>query len=164
MDKKDKVLRRRALVDLDIITVNLWDREGENKKIADEFIKKIEKREFLIITPFSLLEIVTKWKNDALKDDIEEFYIKNSHEILSNKDVDKRIKLLNIDDIKILKDLEKRGVKGEDALLVLITSIFKIDYLVTFNRKHLRNKEGEINQVLREDGLEAIKIIGPEMI
>ena len=156
--------KKSVLVDLDVITVKLWDNQGKNKKIAEEFVKKAEEKIFLIITPFSLLETVSKWKYNALKDDIEEFYIKNSYKILSNNDVDQRIELLNIDDIKILKILEKIGVKGEDALLILVTSIFKIDYLVTFNRKHLRNKEKEINRILVEVGLKTIKIIGPEMI
>ena len=156
--------KKKVLIDLDIVTVNLWDRKGENKKIASDFVKKIGKKDFLVITPFSLLETVAKWKYNALKDDIEEFYIKNSDQILSNKDVDKKMVELKINDIKILENLEKNGVKGEDALLILITSIFGIDYLVTFNRKHLRNKEADINKILKEEGLNAIKIIGPEMI
>jgi len=156
--------KKSVLVDLDVITVKLWDNQGKNKKIAEEFVKKAEEKIFLIITPFSLLETVSKWKYDALKDNLEEFYIKNSYKVLSNNDVDQRIELLNINDIKILKILEKTEVKGEDTLLVLITSIFKIDYLVIFNRKHLRNKEKEINEILAEVGLKTIKIIGPEMI
>ena len=156
--------KKKVLIDLDIVTVNLLDRKGENKKIASDFVKKIGKKYFLVITPFSLLETVAKWKYNALKDDIEEFYIKNSDQILSNKDVDKKMVELKINDIKILENLEKNGVKGEDALLILITSIFGIDYLVTFNRKHLRNKEADINKILKEEGLNAIKIIGPEMI
>ncbi len=156
--------KKKVLVDLDIITVNLWDNKGENKKIASDFVKKVEKKDFLVITPFSLLETVAKWKYDALKDDIEEFYIKNSYQIISNKDVDEKIEERKINDIKILEDLEKDGVKGEDALLILITSIFEIDYLITFNRKHLRNREADINNILKEEGLNTIKIIGPEMI
>ena len=156
--------KKKVLIDLDIVTVNLLDRKGENKKIASDFVKKIGKKDFLVITPFSLLETVAKWKYNALKDDIEEFYIKNSDQILSNKDVDKKMVELKINDIKILENLEKNGVKGEDALLILITSIFGIDYLVTFNRKHLRNREADINNILKEEGLNTIKIIGPEMI
>ena len=97
--------KKKVLIDLDIVTVNLWDRKGENKKIASDFVKKIGKKYFLVITPFSLLETVAKWKYNALKDDIEEFYIKNSDQILSNKDVDKKMVELKINDIKILEDL-----------------------------------------------------------
>jgi len=160
----NKVSKKKILVDLDIITVNLWDSKGENKKIADEFIRKIKEKKVFMVTPFSLLETVSKWKYIELKDDIEEFYIKNSYKLLSNKDVDKKIESMGIDDIKILKNLERSGIKGEDALLVLIVSIFRIDYLVTFNRKHLRNKEDVINKILKEEGLGIIKIIGPETI
>ena len=53
------------------------------------------------------------------------------------------------------------GVKEEDVVLVVISSIFDIDYLVTFNRKHLKSKEKEINEVLRKNGIKCIKIILP---
>lgn len=39
-----------------------------------------------------------------------------------------------------------------------------IDFLITFNRKHLRNKEEEINKILIKEGLRTVKIVGPEKI
>lgn len=154
----------KLLVDLDVVTVALWEKEDGRKENAIKFINRIKNNEFFVITPFSLLELIAKWKYVSLKDDIEEFYIKQSKQILSNKDVDKKIEFMNIDDIKILKELEKKGVKEEDALLVLITSIFNIDYLVTLNRRHLRNKCNIIKEVLKENGLRIIKIVSPEEI
>ena len=41
------------------------------------------------------------------------------------------------------------------------TYIFDIDYLVTFNRKHLRDKEKEINNVLKKNGIGTIRIVQP---
>lgn len=157
-------LKKKILIDLDVITVELWDSKGENKRIANEFIRRVENKEFFVVTPYSLLELVSKWKYTALKDEIEEFYLKKSDMTLSNKDVDAKIDSIGIDDVSILLELERNAVKGEDALLALISSIFDIDYLVTFNRKHLRNKTKIINEVLKENGLKPIQIVGPEEI
>lgn len=116
------------------------------------------------MTPFFLLELVSKWKYDQLKDFIEEFYLKFTNEMLSNEDLDKRIDLIGVDDEKIITELISRGIKGEDALLVLTTSIFDVDYLVTFNRIHLKSKKNEINEVLKKHGAKAIRIAGPEEV
>ena len=58
----------------------------------------------------------------------------------------------------------KINIKPEDAFLVLITSIFDINYLITFNRKHLKNNENKINEVLKRNGLKIIKIVEPNEI
>lgn len=53
------------------------------------------------------------------------------------------------------------GVKEEDAVLVVVTSLFSLGYLVTYNRKHLRDKVGVINRVLSKNGFREIKISSP---
>ena len=82
--------------------------------------------------------------------------------MISNEDLDERIESIGIDDKKIIKELISQGVKDEDALLILAASIFEADYLVTFNRIHLKNKKEAINEVLNKNGIKTIKIIGPE--
>ena len=47
----------------------------------------------------------------------------------------------------MLVELVDIGVKEEDVILVIASSIFEVDYLVTFNRKHLKSKEREINNI-----------------
>ena len=84
--------------------------------------------------------------------------------MLSNEDLDEKIESIGIDDEKIINELRENGIKDEDSLLVLVTSIFNVDYLVTFNRVHLKNKKDIINQVLNKNGLKQIKIIGPEEV
>ena len=54
------------------------------------------------------------------------------------------------------------GIKREDAALVLVASLFSFDYLVTFNRMHLKNKKEESNKILKEWKLPTIQILGPE--
>ena len=65
---------------------------------------------------------------------------------------------------KLTKELLETGVKEEDAVLVVVTSLFSLGYLVTYNRKHLRSKSKEINEVLEKYGLRKISILLPTEI
>jgi len=154
--------RKKIIIDLDVVTVSIWNKRGKQVEIANNFIDRVKKGGFYVITPFFLLELVSKWKYSQLKDYIEEFYLKFTNNMLSNEDLDKRIDSINIDDEKIIAELKNNGVKGEDSLLVLVASIFDADYLITFNRIHLKNKREAINEVLKKNGIRAIDIIGPE--
>ena len=152
----------KILIDLDVLTVAFW--KGNKKEIAQKLLSRVKNREFIVITPyFLLLNLLKKWTYLDLKDKIQDFYLKNS-EMLTNIEIDSKIKSLGIDDIRILKELIKINIKSEDAFLVLITSIFDINYLITFNRKHLKNNENKINEVLKRNGLKIIKIVEPNEI
>ncbi len=152
---------RSQLSDLDVVTVAFWDK-GKNGNLGRGLVLRIKQKELDMITPFYLLEHLTKWRHITLKEQIEDFYIKNSSKLLTNEDVDTKIDELGIDDIRVLLELQSKGIKEDDAFIVLVTSIFDADYLVTFNRKHLRNKEKEINEVLKKNELRTIRIVGPE--
>ena len=138
------------MIDLDIVTVSIWDSKGENVKLAIKFTDRIKNKEFYVATPFYLLEHLMQWKHIRLKEQIENFYIKNSDRLITSEDIETRIDELEIDDVKILSELQSHDVKEEDAFIVLVAAIFDIDYLVTFNRKHLRGKKKEINDVLKK--------------
>ena len=155
--------KKKIVVDLDVVTVAKWDK-GKNGDLGRSFLLRIKNKEFDVVTPFYLLGHLDKWKHITLKEKIENFYLKNSTTLLTNEDVDEKIEDLGIDDIKILLELQSHDIKEEDAFIVLVTSIFELDYLVTFNRKHLRNKEKEINEILAKNGLKNIKIAGPEEV
>ena len=155
---------KKIIIDLDIVTVSIWDKKGENVKLAVKFINRVKNKEFQTVTPFYLLGHLEKWRYISLKEKIEDFYIKNSDKMVTNDDIDAKIDDLEIDDEKILLELQSNGVKEEDAFIVLIASIFDIDNLITFNRKHLRNKKREINEVLKKNGLKTIQISGPEEV
>jgi len=163
--KKQKLkIKRKIIVDLDVVTVSIWDKKGENVELAIRFINRIKNKEFYVLTPFFLLELVSKWRYSQLKDHIEEFYLKFTDKMLSNEDVDEKIDLIAIDDEKIITELKNKDVKGEDSLLALVASIFEVEYLITFNRVHLKNKKDAINEVLKKNGLRTIKIAGPEEV
>jgi len=151
------------MIDLDVITVAMWDK-SKGGNLGRALVARVKQKEFEMIASFYLLQHLDKWKHITLKEQIEDFYIKNSTTLLTNDDVDSKLDELEVDDEKVLLELQSKDVKEEDAFIVLIASIFELDYLVTLNRKHLRNKEKEIHDVLKKHGLKAITIVGPEEI
>ncbi len=150
-------MKMKILIDLDILTVALWNRNKE----AIKFLERVKNGEFDVYTPFALFETVGKWKYERLKTEISGFYELYSKRIISSSEAAEKIERLNLEGRKISEEFTKEGIKEEDSTLVLIASIFDIDILVTFNRKHLRNKRVVINEVLRKHGLKGIKILLP---
>jgi predicted nucleic acid-binding protein len=147
------------VIDLDVVTVNLW--KGSQAQEAEKFIEKVENRHFDVIVPYTLIELAKKWQYIELKEKVIMFYKKNATEI-NAADVEKKLKSFRINDKEFVINLVAHGIKEEDVALVMITSLFKADYLVTFNRKHLRNKEREICEVLNNFNLPKIKIRTPQ--
>lgn len=156
-------MKKSMLIDLDVVTVGKWD-NSLNGDLARKLMKKVEKKDFILVTPFYLIEHLFSWRNIALREKIEEFYLKNSEKILTNEDVDSKIEEIGSDDIFLLKSLKNNNIKEEDAFIVMVTSLFNLDFLVTFNRVHLKNNKEKINEVLKENGLRTIKIVGPEEV
>ena len=150
-------MKKKILLDLDVITVALWDRNKE----AMEFLERVKKNEFDLYTPHTLLELIDKWRHDKLKNEIKRFYELYSRQIISLQNIveEGRRKNLNIENTtKILLD---EDIKEEDAALIVIASLFGLDYLVTYNRKHLLNKVNTINEILSKNEFEKIEIKAP---
>ena len=156
-------MKIKILVDLDVVTVGSWDK-GSNGDLARKLMSRLKNKEFYLVTPFYLLEHVLKWENQWLKESIENFYLKCSDLLLTNDDIDAKIEDRNIDDKNILLGLQSHNIKEEDSFIVLVTALFDLDYLITFNRVHLKNKKKIISEVLKENGLKQINIAGPEEV
>ncbi|GEM_PF-4902844 len=154
-------MRKKIIVDLDVVTVALWDNKGDNFKIADSFIRRLQAKEFYLVSPFFLIELVLKWRHEELKERIKEFYLVNSDKLLSDTNIAAQAENKGADPNAVLLELIGLGIKDEDALLVFVSALFESDYLVTFNRKHLRNKSEAINEVLRRCELNEVNIVLP---
>lgn len=148
-----KIQKKKIIVDLDVTTLAFWDKKDENK-----IIEKIKSNKLEMITPYILLEHLSKWDYRKLAEEISNFYEKYSSQIITTQNLLEATESFHINYRKLLLKIINVGVKEEDVVLVVICSFFEIDYLVTFNRKHLKNKEKEINEVLKENGLKPIKI------
>ncbi len=155
-------MKKRILVDLDVVTVGSWDK-GENGDLARDLMQRIKNRDFEMVTPSLLLERIAKWENRNVAERVKEFYDKNSGLKLTDNDIRQKIREAGVNDAKLLKGLRMRGIGGQDAFLVLIATLFGLE-MVTFNRKTLRSKEQAIKEVMGNHGINAARIIGPEQL
>ena len=154
-------MKKRIIVDLDVTTVAKWDK-SQNGDLGRKFIIRVEKGEFEMIIPYIILNLINEWRHKKLVKEIRDFYDTYSEDIISVINLEEKIIKLNIDRTTLTSALESLHIKDEDTILVIIASIFGVDYLVTFNRKHLKNNEVKINNVLQKYGLKTIKIVLPD--
>ena len=160
MSKKPNLeTKKRIIIDLDVITLAFWDKKDEAK-----IIERTQSGKFYMVTPYIILEHLSRWNHRKLAVEIASFYEVYSSQIVTAQNILDKSNDMGVDYKELLFKLVNLGVKEEDVVLVIISSIFDVDYLVTFNKKHLRNKEKEINEVLRKNGIKTIKIVFPEEI
>ncbi len=150
---------KKIIVDLDVVTLAFWDKKDEAS-----LIERIKANKFEMVCPYIILNHLLKWNYKKLADEIREFYEKYSSEIVTAKILLEKTEEINVEYYKLLSELINIGVKEEDVVLVIVSSLFNIDYLITFNRKHLKNKEKEIGEVLDKYGIRAIKIKTPSEV
>ncbi len=154
-------MRPLIIIDLDVITVHLW--KGSQEKEAAKFIEKVESNCFDVIVPYTLKELAEKWKYADLRDKVITFYNENASEI-SIEEIEEKLESFGVNDKEFVISLITHGIKEEDAALVMVASLFRADYLVTFNKKHLRSKESEICKALSIFNLPKIKIRTPQEV
>ena len=154
-------MKNKIIIDLDVVTVGKWDKD-KNGDLARKFIIRAEKGEFEMHTPYIILDLISEWKHAKLVKEIKEFYDIYSQDIISVINLEDKIIKLNVDRKALTSDLKSYDIKDEDIILVIIASIFEVDYLVTFNRKHLKNNEVKISNVLQKYKLKTIKIALPD--
>ncbi len=157
--KREADERPSAIIDLDVITVAHW--KGMQKQEADKILARVMAKEFYVVTPFILVELLLGWRDKNLVQRIEDFYSENTDMWLSDRMIEEQAKAIGVDLDNLIKELEASGVKQEDSVLVVIAAIFKVDCLITFNRKHLSGKKDVINDILKEAGLQSISITNP---
>lgn len=154
-------MKKKVLIDLDVIVVGKWYKKDERKEKAMKFLDKAMKREFFVVSPLVMLEMISEWKDTKLKSKIIEFYATFTDMFVEESSVIEYVNARSEFE-RLVAEMMSMGVKDEDAFLVLAASAEKLDYLVTFNRKHLKNKEDIINGILRRNSLNEIKIVMPE--
>lgn len=156
-------MKKKILIDIDVVSVAKYYVNDKDYTITKPFVDRAESGEFEMHTPYTLLEVVSRWKDGAVKKKVLDFYYLFSTEILSIEKVTSRFNELKIRREKLIPIFEKHGIKEEDATLVLIASSFQLK-LITLNRKHLWNRREEINKILKENGLDEIEIMLPNEI
>ncbi|MEK6887714.1 MAG: hypothetical protein AABX14_02085 [Candidatus Aenigmatarchaeota archaeon] len=157
MVEKIKKAKKKIMIDLDVVTTAIWDKKRESL----EFLERVKKGEFSVYTPFAILDTLSSWQHEGLKDSIKGFYELYSTRIISAEEYLEKSSGMKIDGKKVSDDLAKVGIKEEDALLVVVSAIFGLDAIVTYNRKHLHKNKDIINEILRRHKLNEICILLP---
>lgn len=156
--------RKKIMIDLDVVTVGIWEKSDPRRDTAREFMERAESKEFGIVTLSTTLNLTQEWKDKALSGEIRRFYAENTDRFIDDMELFDALKSRGIEINELLDSFDKHGIKEEDVLLVLTCSTQGLDCLVTFNKKHLRNKTEEINKTLREFKLPEIRILFPQEV
>ncbi len=161
--KTDGAERRKIMIDLDVVTVAMWDK-SENGDSGRKLLQRVVQGEFSMVTPQRLFDLISEWKHQPLVMKIKNFYDVYSETIISALKLEKQMGEMRVDRKVLMNELEALSIKEEDIILVIIASLFDVGCLATFNRKHLKNNEVRINNVLRKQGLKGITIALPNEI
>src|SRR3989344_7425741 len=111
-------MKKKIIIDLDVVTVGKWDR-GKNGNTSRRLIRRVINKEFYLITPTLLIELVRKWKYENLKFHIEEFYSKNSDELVERLQIIEEILAKEVDFEEVFGKFIEIGIKEEDITLIL---------------------------------------------
>ncbi len=156
--------KKRIMVDLDVITVAYFPSNDLRKEYCLSFIERANKGEFEIITPSNFEILLRKWKFRELRDKILDFYKDATTKFIDKIEIIAGLNIKKISFDEIEEEFKSQGIKEEDILIILIASIQDLDYVISYNRKHLKNMEKKINEVLKRNGLSEIRIMSPNEI
>ena len=157
-------MKKKIVVDLDVVTVGIWKKMDERRVEAIKLMKRIENKEFEIVMLSSTLNLVEKWNNVGLSTNIRDYYSKNTNHFIDDLEIFNFLRKYNVSASEIINEFLKKGIKREDIMLILACVTVKVDNLVTFNRKHLKNNNQIINEILKKNKLHPIKVVYPNEI
>ncbi|MFB6209174.1 MAG: hypothetical protein ABEJ56_03475 [Candidatus Nanohaloarchaea archaeon] len=155
----------KAVVDIDVFTIALWDKQDDRKEHAEEVLKKIENGEIELHIPLLLFQQIHEWKHGDLATRIAEFQFKHSKELIDVRELENSIES---ETGKLVSEIIEEGMdrlenmNESDLNLVLYVSGLKLGHLITFDKKHLLNRQKELNKFLKEQELTEIEIKSPE--
>lgn len=93
-DKKTVSMGRKEKVcmDLDVVTVGLSEEKHPRRQEALEMLKRIQNREFFVISLLSLLRLPEKWRNKALAKNITDCYFAHTDKHVDDAEIFDRLK------------------------------------------------------------------------
>ena len=151
---------KKVLIDLDVITTAIWDRNKESL----EFLSYAEQGKYTISTPlFLLFHILRNWKYKKLADRIFKEFDKITDIFLQESKINKELEQKTGLTLRLLirKASKELDINPQDATIVLYASLSLVDEIITYNRKHMKNKEKEIGEFLKKYNLHVPKIALP---
>jgi predicted nucleic acid-binding protein len=149
---------KKVLIDLNVYIAAEWDK----KKEAIEFLGKV--RKYNVIPPVLILfYILRNWKYRKLVDKIFNVIDKVTTTYVGTAQTNlKSIQLVNLPLRIFVRRISKSvGIPLDDARLIAYAALNEAEFLVTYDKKHLKNKEKEIADFLKKYNLLPLKIILP---
>jgi len=157
-------MKKKIIIDLDVVTIGVWKKADPRKEESLKFMTRVKAKEFEVIMLSSTLNLLDKWKYTELSKVIRDFYVENTDLFLDEIEIFEFLNKQKINSAVIIDTLLKKGIKREDILLILACVTTNADYLVTLNRRHLKNNADLINSVLTYYKLRRIKVVHPNEI
>ncbi len=157
-------MKNKIVIDLDVVTVGIWKKADKRRAEAIKFMKRIKNKQFEVVMLSSTLNLVEKWNNIELSTSIKDFYYENTNHFLEDSEIFNFLRKYKVGASAIIDEFLKKGIKQEDIMLILACSAVKADYLITFNRRHLKNNADVINAILSKNKLHKIKVVYPNEI
>lgn len=116
--------------------------------------------------PDTFLEILKSWEYVELMRRVRGWYAKNAKSIISSEEALRELtaKIGLSEETLIEKLASEAEMKREDAFLVLIGMGGGAEYIVTWNKAHLRDKREKIEEIGTKLGLRVPKIVFPTEI
>lgn len=138
-----------------------YSRKFDDKKTrAMDLIREVKSGKHELYTPFTLMDIINVWRIDYLRNKIKKFFAIYSVEIVSAERINTLANRIGVDLGGLKESFMELGIKEEDSFLIMIASLLNLE-LKTFNKKHLINKQAEINRTLKESNMGGISISEP---
>ncbi len=119
-------MKKKILVDLDVITVATWKKSDTRTEEAINFLERVKNNEFEVYIPYTLIELLAAWKNKELSEQILRFYSVYAKDIITANSILEVSERAGIDFTKVAKQIVASGIKEEDATLILVTSLFEM--------------------------------------
>jgi len=154
-------MKKKIIIDLDVVTIGLWIKSDSRRQDASKFMQRVESHEFEVIMLSSTLNLVEKWKNTELSKNIKDFYYENTDHFIDDSEILNYLGKHKISSSQIIDSFLEKGIKEEDILLILACIVAEADYLVTFNKTHLKNNSDLINLILKQNNLNKISLVHP---
>lgn len=151
-------MKKKILIDLDILTTAIWDKE----KKSVEFLREA-KNKYRVLTPlFIVVHILRNWKYKKLVDKIVAEIDKVSDEFLTrtkvNTELEKKVGVGLREFVR--KGVKETGIKNKlNITLIVFASLAKVDYIVTLDEKHLKRNEKKIASFLKRNNLYVPQIV-----
>jgi hypothetical protein len=154
----------KVAFDIDFACVHAWRKKDRRKEDIKKFFDLLRKNKdkFECLVSSHVLDQISVWRDKKLANDIISLF----KSLCKVVDLEENIRYFEKARNVKIKDFTQNyasevGIKTEDALAVIVYSLIEVEYFVTFNKKHLRNKYAKLKEIGWKYGIKIPEIMLP---